>query len=100
MDAEAVIDNWSDIESDRSEESDVSSEEGEESDQSVEESEESSADEEDTPHSWREVPGTGKWVSMGRKSINKASNACSKNAMYKYYNYLHVASTYIIIQVI
>jgi hypothetical protein len=73
MDTEAVLDNWSDIESDGSDGSDVSSEGDAESEQSVEESEDSSADEEDTPDSWREVPGTCTLVSMGRKSINKAS---------------------------
>ena len=69
MDAEAVLDNWSDIESDGSDRSDVSSEGDAESEQSVEESEDSSADEEDTPDSWREVPGTCTLVSMGRKSM-------------------------------
>ena len=54
MDADTVLDNWSDIESD---ESDVSSEGDEESEESVEESEESSDDEEDTLDSWKEVPG-------------------------------------------
>ena len=50
----------------------MSSEGDAESEQSVEESEDSSADE-DTPDSWREVPGTCTLVSVGRKSINKAS---------------------------
>ena len=68
MDTEAVLDNWSDIESDGSDGSDVSSEGDAESEQSVEESEDSSAEEEDTPDSWREVPGTCTLVSMGRKA--------------------------------
>ena len=51
----------------------MSSEGDAESEQSVEESEDSSANQEDTPDSWREVPGTCALLSMGRKSIHKAS---------------------------
>ena len=51
MDAQEVIQNWSDIENDDSE---VSSEsESEES----EESSDSSSAEEDSPEGWREIPG-------------------------------------------
>jgi hypothetical protein len=56
MDADAVLDNWSDIESNESDVSSEGSEESEESVDSGEESEESSAEEEDIPDSWREVP--------------------------------------------
>ena len=68
-----MLDTWSDIECDGSDRSDVSSEGDAESEQSLEGSEDSSADAEDTPDNWREVPGTCTLVSMGRKSINKAS---------------------------
>ena len=55
MDASAIVENWSDFES---EESDVSSEECDETEESAESEseEESSGEEEDTSSSWREVP--------------------------------------------
>lgn len=60
MDAEEVIDNWSDIESAvSSDESDVreESEESEYSQESAEESEDSGTDDQDSADSWREVTG-------------------------------------------
>ena len=74
MNAEDVVENWSDFES---EESDVCSEGGEESEDSVEDSvedsEESSADEDDLPDSWREVPGQWIYLSIVKRGFTNAS---------------------------
>ena len=60
MNAEDVVENWWDFES---EDSDVCSEGGEKSEdsaESVEGSAKNSADEDDHPYSWREV--LGQWI--------------------------------------
>ena len=57
MDADEVIDNWSDIESAVSSDESDEREESEDSQESTEESEDSVTDDEDTPDSWTEVTG-------------------------------------------
>ena len=57
MDADEVIDNWSDIESAVSSDESDEREESEDSQESREESEDSGTDDEDTPDSWKEVTG-------------------------------------------